>query len=162
MQHEDHIWSALRQHLLYIIKHSVCFWCIVLTVMIIKIHLNKSEMIVQLQHEAWIHEPQRGRDSASVPFISINCSSFISRRRTELTFHQQMSHHEVYITKRFALTDYEALPQKSSGLAWGLLADGKEASELDAWTSPAGSFQCAQMAEGSEKLRVQHLQGISN
>lgn len=73
-----------------------------------------------------------------------------------------MSRHEVYITKRFALTDYEALPQKSSGLGWGLLADGKEASEPDAWTSPAGSFQCEQVAEGSEKLRVQHLQGISN
>lgn len=43
-----------------------------------------------------------------------------------------MSPHEVYITKRFALTDYEALPQKSSGLEGGLLADGKEASEPDA------------------------------
>lgn len=82
--------DALRQHLLYIIKHSVCFWCIVLTVMIIEIHLNKSEINVQLQHKAWTHEPQWGQDSASVPFISINCSSFTRRRRTDLTFHLDM------------------------------------------------------------------------
>lgn len=90
MQHEDHIWSALRQHLLYIIKHSVRFWCIVLTVMIIEIHLNKSEINVQLQHKARIHGPQWGRDSARVPFISINCSSFIRTIPTDLTFQLDM------------------------------------------------------------------------